>query len=144
MVSIIDDFLPSSSDRLMSSELPEDLLELANDLVIASQSSSLAQISDLLGQSAPAWYQDHQLGWACLHYAAERREPELLRVLLRGGAIWNAVDRWGRTAGEVCLSLGDQQGWEIIRNEGIRSGARLVLWLSGTVISIEECLVLMS
>ncbi|CAD6579425.1 MAG: Arginine N-methyltransferase 2 [Tremellales sp. Tagirdzhanova-0007] len=105
----------------MSSELPEDLLELANDLVIASQSSSLAQISDLLGQSAPAWYQDHQLGWACLHYAAERREPELLRVLLRGGAIWNAVDRWGRTAGEVCLSLGDQQGWEIIRNEGIRS-----------------------
>jgi protein arginine N-methyltransferase 2 len=43
-------------------------------------------------------------------------------VLLQGGAVWNAVDKGGRTAGEICLSLGDREGWEMIRNEGVRSG----------------------
>jgi protein arginine N-methyltransferase 2 len=45
-----------------------------------------------------------------------------MQALLKGGAVWNAVDKWGRTAGEISLSLGDREGWEIIRNEGIRSG----------------------
>ena len=102
--------------------LPEELIQLAQSLISASQSASLKALEQLLEQGAPAWYQDDELGWSCLHYAAERREPEVLRVLLRGGAVWNAVDKWGRTAGEVCLSFGDQEGWEVIRNEGVRSG----------------------
>lgn len=103
-------------------DLPLDLLPLGNALISACQSSPLSAITDLLDRGAPTWYQDPQLGWSCLHYAAERREPEMLRALLRGGAIWNAVDHWGRTAGEICVSLGDEEGWEIIRNEGVRSG----------------------
>lgn len=107
-------------------DLPPDLIPLAEQLLLTSQSSSPSTISSLLSQGAPAWYQDPHLGWSCLHYAAERREPEILRLLLVGGAVWNAVDRWGRTAGEVCLSLGDREGWEIIRNEGVRSGERFL------------------
>ena len=103
-------------------DLPPDLLPLATRLLAASQTASLDIISQLLQQGAPAWYQDTQLGWSSLHYAAERREPDLLRTLLKGGAVWNAVDHWGRTAGEVCLSLGDEEGWTIIRSEGVRSG----------------------
>ena len=102
--------------------LPAEALNLAEALLKASKSGALAEISDLLKSGAPAWYQDDELGWSCLHYAAERRNPEMLETLLRGGAVWNAVDLWGRTAGEVCLSLGDREGWEVIRNEGIRSG----------------------
>ena len=113
---------------MSSSDIPGNLLRSANTLLYASHTDSLEFIAGALSVGAPAWYQDPQLGWSCLHYAAERREPELLRVLLRGGAVWNAVDRWGRTAGEVCLSLGDQEGWEIIRNEGIRSGERMALF----------------
>lgn len=106
----------------MTHPLPPDLIPLAQSLLLASRSAPLSQIKQLLAQGAPAWYQDDDLGWSCLHYAAERRDPEILTVLLQGGAVWNAVDKWGRTAGEVCISLGDKMGWELIRNEGLRSG----------------------
>lgn len=102
--------------------LPDGLVDLAHALLRASQSFDIVKIKELLEAGAPTWYQDEDLGWSCLHYAAERREPAILKALLRGGAVWNAVDEWGRTAGEICLSLGDQEGWEIIRNEGIRTG----------------------
>lgn len=102
-------------------ELPEEFLVLANALLAAAKVGSASDVAALLKQGAPAWYQDDSLGWSALFYAAERREPALIGALLRGGAVWNAVDHWGRTAGEVCLSLGDQQGWEMIRNEGVRT-----------------------
>ncbi|ODN89667.1 arginine N-methyltransferase 2 [Cryptococcus wingfieldii CBS 7118] len=100
---------------------PEALVELGIRLIQAAKNAPLSTISALLEQGAPAWYQDENLGWSPLHYAAERREPKALDVLLKGGAVWNAVDKWGRTAGEICLSLGDEEGWLLIRNEGIRS-----------------------
>ena len=103
-------------------DIPPDLLNLAYELLDASQSKSSSAIRRLLTAGAPAWYQDDQLGWSCLHYAAERREPHVLTTLLDGGAVWNAVDHWGRTAGDISLSLGDREGWEVIRNQGIRSG----------------------
>lgn len=102
-------------------ELPDEALQLAHALLAASSEGSAADVAALLDRGAPAWYQDDALGWSCLHYAAERREPALLRRLLKGGAVWNAVDHWGRTAGEVCLSLGDREGFELIRNEGVRT-----------------------
>ena len=91
-------------------------------LLAASKTAPLATIRQLLKDGAPAWYQDDALGWSCLHYASERRDPKILEALLRGGAVWSAVDEWGRTAGEVCLSMGWEEGWEIIRNEGVRTG----------------------
>ncbi|WVQ94235.1 arginine N-methyltransferase 2 [Kwoniella sp. CBS 9459] len=105
----------------VENELPSDLLTLAHRLLAAAQIAPVSEVEKLIKQGAPTWYQDDDLGWSALHYAAERREPALLETLLRGGAVWNAVDKWGRTAGEICLSLGDQEGWEIIRNEGVRS-----------------------
>lgn len=95
-------------------------------LLQAAKTGTLDDINGLLKEGAPAWYQDEQLGWSCLHYAAERRDPALIKALLRGGAVWNAIDEWGRTAGEISLSLGDQEGWELIRNEGIRTGENRV------------------
>lgn len=118
---------------MSNNDLPSDLLPLANALLSASQISPLSTISDLLAHGAPAWYQDPQLGWSCLHYAAERREPDLLEILLQGGAVWNAIDHWGRTAGEVSLSLGDSEGWEVIRNEGVRSGEHLRCFMMGPI-----------
>ena len=112
----------STSQVPDTADLPEELVHLALGLLEASRSADQPTISALLERGAPAWYQDTALGWSCLHYAAERREPDLLKLLLQGGAVWNAVDRWGRTAGEISLSLGDEEGWQVIRNEGIRSG----------------------
>ena len=109
-------------DDAEQAEVPEELIALAQSLLAASRVGTAEAIAELLKHGAPAWYQDEALGWSALHYAAERRNPRLLEVLIGGGAVWNAVDKWGRTAGEICLSLGDREGWEIIRNEGIRSG----------------------
>lgn len=100
---------------------PPELLNLAHRLLDAAKRGSASDISGLLAAGAPAWYQDEELGWSALFYAAERRQPDLITLLLRGGAVWNAVDKWGRTAGEVCLSLGDESGWIAIRNEGVRT-----------------------
>ncbi|WWC85412.1 uncharacterized protein L201_000275 [Kwoniella dendrophila CBS 6074] len=109
------------ADTKMEEHLPADLIDLGCKLLLACQISPKSEIERLLKLGAPTWYQDEELGWSCLHYASERKEPELLELLLQNGAIWNSVDKWNRTAGEICLSLNDQQGWQIIRNEGIRS-----------------------
>jgi len=96
-------------------------MELAHQLLHAAKHAPASYIKVLLDKGAPAWYQDEELGWSALFYAAERKQPELISLLLRGGAIWNAVDKWGRTAGEIALSLGDEEGWTLIRNEGVRT-----------------------
>ena len=120
------------------SQLPEELFDLANELILACKSKTVAEIQSLLDRGAPAWYQDEDLGWSCLHYAAERRDPEMLTVLLKGGAVWNAVDHWGRTAGEVCLSLLDKEGWEVIRNEGVRAGAPTLQYSMGMRLTCRD------
>lgn len=111
----------SPSYAMEEASLPPDALELAYALLAAAQTSPLLVVKSILDRGAPAWFQDTELGWSALHYAAERREPAIIRALLRRGAVWNAVDKWGRTAGEICLSLGDREGWEAIRNEGVRT-----------------------
>ena len=115
--------MPASTSQAMEGvELPEELVHLAGALLETCRRADNDTVKAILDKGAPAWYQDQALGWSCLHYAAERRDPELLRILLQGGAVWNAVDKWGRTAGEISLSLGDKEGWEVVRNEGVRSG----------------------
>lgn len=111
----------STSAPAPADAFPAEAVEMALALLTAAQSSPIDEIKALLDRGAPAWYQNDALGWSCLHYAAERREPAILRLLLRNGAVWNAVDKWGRTAGEICLSLNDKEGWEAIRNEGVRT-----------------------
>lgn len=117
----IDSPAANSPHAMEEASLPPEALELAYALHAAVKTSPLPKIKALLDRGAPVWFQDTELGWSPLHYAAERREPAILRALLRRGAVWNAVDKWGRTAGEICLSLGDQEGWEAIRNEGVRT-----------------------
>jgi protein arginine N-methyltransferase 2 len=106
--------MSASTSQVGGVELPEELIHLGLALLEASRTADIETVKAILEKGAPAW--------SCLHYGAERRDPELLMVLLSGGAIWNAVDKWGRTAGEISLSLGDREGWEVIRNEGVRSG----------------------
>ena len=45
----------------------------------------------MLDAGADVWWEDEAtLGWDALHYAAERGDAKLCRLLLRRGAIWNA------------------------------------------------------
>lgn len=74
-----------------SSSTPQTLLEAGSSLLHASQSLSSQAVLSLLKESeAPVWYQDPESGWSALHYATEREDLEMIKVLLRYGAVWNA------------------------------------------------------
>lgn len=97
----------------------------------------------LLDEDAPLWYQD-ECGWSALHAAASVENSELVKSLLERGALWNAgktrslicssrivkciakqnapVDCDGNTAGDISLSLNDEESYRAIRDAGIRSG----------------------
>ncbi|KAH9083366.1 hypothetical protein EDB83DRAFT_2328861 [Lactarius deliciosus] len=50
-----------------------------------------------------------------------RRTALLVKKLLQHGAVWNSVDNAGNTAGDIALSLNDEESYRAIRDAGIRS-----------------------
>lgn len=49
------------------------------------------EIKDLVKKTgAPVWYQDEVEGMSALHAAAYVRRPDVVRFLIREGAVWNA------------------------------------------------------
>ncbi|EFI28112.1 hypothetical protein CC1G_14139 [Coprinopsis cinerea okayama7 len=81
----------------------------------------LDTIKQILESGAPVWYSSQAEGTSALHAAAYTRNPELARILIEKGAIWNAVDHLGITAGEIALSQNDTETYTIIRDAGIRA-----------------------
>lgn len=53
-------------------------------------SARLTRVEELIKQGAAAWYEDAELGWSALDYAAEAGDADVVRFLLSHGAIWNA------------------------------------------------------
>ncbi|KAI3628241.1 type IV protein arginine methyltransferase [Malassezia furfur] len=70
--------------------------------------------------SADAWYADEALGWDALHYAADACSADTVRVLLRYGGLWNAVDRLGYTAGDLAWSRNATECYMLLLEEGVR------------------------
>lgn len=88
---------------------PSTSLQPNERLLSAASLGDLATIKLLLthedeSQRAEPWYESTDLGWSALHYAAENGHTSVVRYLLQNGAIWNAVDVNGVTAGEVAWS----------------------------------------
>ncbi|KAF8513899.1 hypothetical protein BU17DRAFT_52912 [Hysterangium stoloniferum] len=99
-------------------------IKLGNDLVEAilnASPSSLLTVKSLIEVGAPLWYQQEDGGLSALHAACYIQNPELVQLLLDKGAIWNCVDDLGNTAGDVALSLNDEESYRIIRDAGLRS-----------------------
>ncbi|KAJ6586978.1 arginine methyl transferase [Mycena vulgaris] len=109
---------------------------LINSILLEEPLDSLKQI---IASGAPLWYQNQSEGTSpriqfnppkgisCLHAACFTRNQELVQLLVADGAVWNAVDYLGNTAGDVALSFNDGDIYTIIRDAGIR--AELVLSL---------------
>lgn len=81
----------------------------------------IEDIQKLLYEDAPLWYQDEEDGWSALHAAASVEDAKLVKKLLQHGAVWNSVDNAGNTAGDIALSLNDEESYRAIRDAGIRS-----------------------
>ncbi|KAI1784102.1 arginine methyl transferase [Ganoderma leucocontextum] len=84
------------------------------------QRRPLSEIKALIAAGAPVWYQDDE-GTSPLHAAAYVEDKELIRFLIAEGALWNAVDNLHNTAGDIALSLNNEECYKIVRDAGIRS-----------------------
>ena len=74
------------------------------------------------------WYEDpQQHAWSALHFAADVGSLPIVKLLLKHGAIWNAVDAFGTTAAEVAWSRNHNKCYEAIFNEGVRQTVLLNL-----------------
>ncbi|KAF8482807.1 S-adenosyl-L-methionine-dependent methyltransferase [Russula ochroleuca] len=99
----------------------------------------IEDVHKLLDEDAPLWYQDEG-GWSALHAAASVEDTELVKSLLQRGALWNAADGDGNTAGDIALSLNDEESYRAIRDAGIRS--ELILHLLSSREEEADALVL--
>jgi hypothetical protein len=113
------------------------------------ENAPIGDVQKLLDEDPPLWYQDED-GWSALHAAASVEDMELIKVLLQHGALWNsgkclfspaarlgrttnmaAVDSGGNTAGDIALSLNDEESYRVIRDAGIRSGVCVWMFICG-------------
>ncbi|KAJ1039516.1 hypothetical protein NDA14_004914 [Ustilago hordei] len=115
----------------LSSLLPPSRMARNLELHLAAEAGDLLLVKSLLSSSpspeeddeggVDVWYEDpSSANWSALHFAAEGGHLEVVKVLLRHGAIWNAVDANGFTAAQVAWSRNYTKVYEAIFEEGVR------------------------
>ncbi|KAF9241531.1 hypothetical protein BU15DRAFT_87124 [Melanogaster broomeanus] len=103
------------------------LTELGTTLIQAIlEKEPLENIRDLIDAGAPLWFQDNE-GTSPLHAAAYVGDDLLVKLLIEEGAVWNAVDNLGNTAGDIALSMNNGACYTLVRDAGIRAELLLAL-----------------
>ncbi|KAF7361845.1 hypothetical protein MVEN_00529000 [Mycena venus] len=110
-----------------------DLGEQLINSILAEE--PLDTVKKLIESGAPLWYQNDSEGISSLHAAAYVQNQELVKLLIEGGAVWNATpsstlhkaDYLRNTAGDIALSFNNEEIYTIIRDAGIRSELVLAL-----------------
>mgnify|MGYP001757274497 FL=1 len=93
----------------------------AGDMITCETLFSITQPDAEWNGSADAWYADEaMLGWDALHYAADGGHPDIIKLLLKNGALWNAVDELGFTAADIAWSRNYTKCYDILFQEGVR------------------------
>ena len=93
----------------------------AGDMITCETLLSITQPDAEWNGSADAWYADEaMLGWDALHYAADGGHQDIIKLLLRNGALWNAVDELGFTAADIAWSRNYTKCYDILFQEGVR------------------------
>ncbi|KAF8210331.1 S-adenosyl-L-methionine-dependent methyltransferase [Mycena galopus ATCC 62051] len=104
------------------------ITELGEQLICSILAEEpLDTIKQFIESGAPLWYQNDSEGISCLHAATYVQNREVVKLLIEGGAVWNAADYLHNTAGDIALSFNNEEIYTIIRDAGIR--AELVLAL---------------
>lgn len=79
----------------------DELITLGQNLInTILDRAPLADIKTLIAEGAPLWYQDDE-GTSALHAAAYVENDDLIRLLIEGGAVWNA-GRFSFTLKQMC------------------------------------------
>lgn len=70
---------------------------------------------------ADAWWEDeNHLRWNALHFAVHNGHANIVKLLLKRGGIWNAIDELGFTPADYAWSLNDEEIYQILFEEGVR------------------------
>ncbi|OCB88416.1 hypothetical protein A7U60_g4458 [Sanghuangporus baumii] len=113
--------LDLDSEQLPESEEVDAAIQTGQTLIEKIfEARPFEEVKALIDQDAPLWYQDNE-GNSALHAAAYIEDKELVDYLIGKGAVWNAVDILGNTAGDVALSLNNVECYRSIRDAGLRS-----------------------
>ncbi|KAK7053335.1 Arginine N-methyltransferase 2 [Paramarasmius palmivorus] len=111
-----------------TSEDVDELAQLGETLIsMILQDEPVPELEILIKNGAPLWYANESEGLTALHAAAYMRNEDLVRMLIKEGALWNAVDHLNNTAGDIALSFNDQVIYTLIRDYGLRSELLLTL-----------------
>ncbi|KIK27751.1 hypothetical protein PISMIDRAFT_8136 [Pisolithus microcarpus 441] len=104
------------------------LTELGTTLIQAVlEKEPLANVQDLIDAGAPLWFQDNE-GISPLHAAAYVGSEQLVKMFLDEGArLHILVDNLGNTAGDIALSMNNDECYKLIRDAGIRAGLLLAV-----------------
>ncbi|EDQ99484.1 arginine methyl transferase [Laccaria bicolor S238N-H82] len=100
------------------------------------ENASVETVKDILKSGAPVWYQNEEEGVSPLHAAAYVQNEELVAILIERGAVWNAVDNFKNTAGDIALSFNNAGVYTRIRDAGIR--AEMLLGILNTRSDSDE------
>lgn len=114
--------MASTSAVTVNDLLPEDRVLSNLRLHRACEVGDVDGVKQLLAsESVDTWYEDpSSANWSALHFACEADRPDIVRLLLRHGALWNAVDANGFTAAQVAWSYNHETCYTLIFEEGVR------------------------
>ncbi|KAJ7251483.1 S-adenosyl-L-methionine-dependent methyltransferase [Mycena haematopus] len=127
-------------------EIELDALTDLGEQLIASilAEEPLDALKQIIESGAPLWYQNDSEGISCLHAAAYTQNRELVKLLIDGGAVWNATDYLRNTAGDIALSFNNEEIYTIIRDAGIRAELVLALLSSHNTTDSASAMILRS
>lgn len=114
--------MSSSSAVTVDDLLPQDRVLSNLHLHRACEVGDVDRVKQLLAsESVDTWYEDpSSANWSALHFACEAGRADVVTLLLRHGALWNAVDANGYTAAQVAWSFNHEQCYSLIFEEGVR------------------------
>ena len=81
----------------------DDRQSLDVELFAAASLNNLADVERLLAEGADATFQEDESGRSVLMEAAANGNCEMIKVLLKDGAVWNALDRKHKCAGDYAV-----------------------------------------
>jgi protein arginine N-methyltransferase 2 len=112
----------STATRMTMSNLPEKKLKvededeieaaeqqkLDQELLDAALANETDKILDLISRGADVTHQEEEKGTSALMSVAAHGNVKAISALLKAGAVWNALDRQHKCAGDYATDAGQQ------------------------------------
>ena len=103
-------------DEVISTEAQS---KLDKELLDAAKENNTEQIKALIKKGADVTHQEEEKGASALMLVAEQGNCEAISLLLTAGAVWNALDRQHKCAGDYATDAGHQKAIDAILQHAV-------------------------